>query len=140
MTCQIGDKLGDLLTSWTNSSLAHPIIKPVLLFAPDRRFPELTCLVKSVSPPHPSHCVHPIVLAESESGDRLRPGDRRLGVDRDWQVLELALLAAHFPANHRTKEIHQWIRSKCPKTTLCRELIDLRKHTLNRRKEYPCLL
>ena len=30
----------------------------------------------------------------------------------------------------------QWIRSKCSKKTLCRELIDLRKHTLNHRKEY----
>jgi hypothetical protein len=38
MTCQIGDKLGDLLISWTNSSLEHPIIKPVLLFATGSAF------------------------------------------------------------------------------------------------------
>jgi len=39
-----------LLTSWTNSSLAHPILKPVLLFATDRRFPKLVRLVNSVVP------------------------------------------------------------------------------------------
>jgi hypothetical protein len=36
---ELGTELGTLFIKWTNSSLAHPIIKPALLFVTGSAFP-----------------------------------------------------------------------------------------------------